>query len=113
PRSARRARRSSRRAASALRPARAGTPRRRSCRLGEHRARDPVDLRARELAERDPLGRRGPVPRDDRLELLPVGLGVGPDAVLAALELRIRQREAELPDLGDIPLEELLARLLV
>ena len=47
------------------------------------------------------------------MQPVPVGLGVLPDAVVAAAELRVGERQAELPDLRHVALEELLARLLV
>src|SRR5215210_2119790 len=66
-------------------------------RLREHDLRDPVHLRPREPPEREPLLRRRPVPRDDREQLVPVGLRVLPDAVVAPPQLGIREREPELP----------------
>src|SRR6266699_2703167 len=50
---------------------------------------------------------------DDALELVPVGLAVLPHAVTRLPQLRIGNAEPELPDLRDVPVEELLARFLV
>jgi hypothetical protein len=50
---------------------------------------------------------------DDRRQLVPVGLRVLPRAVVGAPELRVGERQAELPHLRHVALEELLARLLV
>src|SRR5215210_885403 len=82
-------------------------------RLREHDLRDPVHLRPREPPECEPLLRRRPVPRHDREQLVPIGLRVLPDAVVAPPQLGIRDLEPELADLRDVPLEELLPRLLV
>src|SRR5947209_8773018 len=65
------------------------------------------------LAEGEPFLRLRAVTGDDMLELVPVGLGVLPDAVVALAELRVVQLEAELEDLRHVAVEELLARILI
>src|SRR5438270_4483962 len=65
------------------------------------------------FAEREPFLRLRAVTGDDVLELVPIGLGVLPHAVVALAELRVVQLEAELEDLRHVAVEELLARLLV
>src|SRR5207249_4052234 len=64
-------------------------------------------------AELEPLLRLRAVAGDDVLQLVPVGLGVLPDPVARLSQLRIRNRESELPDLRHVAVEELLPRLLV
>src|SRR6266536_1068715 len=50
---------------------------------------------------------------DDALELVPIGFGVLPYAVVRLAQLRVGNGETELPDLRHIAVEELLARFLV
>src|SRR5205807_6454599 len=61
----------------------------------------------------EPVGRLRAVARDDMAQLLPVGLGVLPDSLVALAQLRVRDGQAQLPDLGHVAVEELLPRLLV
>src|SRR4029453_1268134 len=90
----------------------AGRPRR-SRGFGEHDLTHPRLLLEEASTEREPLGRLRAVSGDDALELVPVRLGVLPHAVVVLAELRVRNRQPELPDLWDVPVEELLARVLV
>src|SRR5207244_1165789 len=85
----------------------------RSRSLGQHDVAYPRALLPPKTPELEPL--RGPraVSRDDVPELVPVGLGVLPDAVVALAQLCVGHRQPELPDLRDVPVEELLPRLLV
>ena len=53
------------------------------------------------------------MPRDDVLQLVPVRLRELPGAVVVLAQLRIGHRQAELPDLRHVAVEELLARLAV
>src|SRR5439155_19456520 len=85
-------------------------PRRSSC---EHRVAYPPLLLEEAAAEREPLLCPRPVSRHDVLELVPVGLAELPLAVVALAQLRIRHRQPELPDLGNVAVEELLPRLAV
>src|SRR6185503_10173331 len=75
---------------------------------------DPGRVLTRLAPQIEPvLGLRA-VPGDDRLELVPVGLGVVPAAGLLVLaQLGVGHRQAELPDLRHVAVEELLARLVV
>src|SRR5205814_5261 len=104
--------RPTRRAGRAGPPARGGRPRR-SCRRTEERFPHPGRARERITPEGQPLLRARPVSRDDASELVPVRLPVLPHAVVALAQLRVGHLEAELPDLRDVAVEELLARLLV
>src|SRR5439155_14767520 len=99
---------------------RAGTPgpsalaeRPRRSRCQEYGA-DPGRVLTRLAAQVEPVGRLRPVPGDDVHQLVPVGLGVVPAAGLLVLaQLWIRHRQAELPDLRHVAVEELLPRLVV
>src|SRR5436309_15621039 len=73
----------------------------------------PAPLLEEAAPQLEALGRAGAAAGHDRLQLVPVGLRVLPDAVLPSLQLRVGHGEAELPDLRHVALEELLARLLV
>src|SRR6476646_9434212 len=79
----------------------------------EQRVADPLLLVEEAAAKLEPLLRARPVPGDDRLQLGPVGLAVLPDAVVRTAQVRVGHRQAELPDLRHVSLEELLPRLLV
>src|SRR3954452_4046464 len=79
----------------------------------EHGVANPLLLVEEAAREVEPLLRTRTVAGDHRLELRPVGLAVGPHAVVGAPQVRVRHRQAELPDLRHVPLEELLACLLV
>src|SRR5262249_11342717 len=113
----RRARRSSRRARRRRRASPCGRPPKSddspggSC--GEDGFAHPLLLVEEATAKRESLLGLRAVASDDVLELGPVGLGVLPDAVVAPAQLRVGNGEAELADLRAVPLEELLARLLV
>src|SRR5436190_23622775 len=61
---------------------------RRSRCVGEHRVSHPGGLLAGGPAKAQAPFGLGPVPGDHPLELVPVGLGVSPDAVLPLRELR-------------------------
>src|SRR5829696_2925156 len=91
----------------------AGRPRKPSRRFGEDGAADPLGLRARGLAQLQPLLRHRAVTGDDVFELVPVRLGELPDAVVVLAQLRVRNGQPQLPDLRDVAVEELLARLAV
>src|SRR5262249_8083322 len=112
PRSPHLARRPSPRARTAGRAAPDGRPPRPAHSYGETRVPHPLLLLEEAAAEREPLLGLRAVAGDDVLELVPVGLGVFPDAVVAAAQLRVRHRESELPDLRYVPVEEPLPRLL-
>ncbi len=80
----------------------------------EHGVAHPLLLLEEAAPEREPLGSCvGPWPVTTLLQLVPVGLGVLPDAVVALSQLRVGDVEAELADLRHVAVEELLARLLV
>src|SRR5919204_5502562 len=89
-----------------------GRPRR-SRGFGQSDRAHPLLLLEEPPAELEPLLRLRAVAGDDVLELVPVGLGVLPHAVVVLAQRRVGHREAELPDLRDVAVEELLARLLV
>src|SRR5262249_36959967 len=107
--------------ASGRRPSPAGRPPRargrpRSCRgtrAGEDRVPDPLRVGPAVAPELEPLLGLRAVVRDDRPELLPVGLRVTPVAGrLVETEVRVRQRQAELADPWHVDAEELLPQLL-
>src|SRR5262249_37954947 len=81
--------------------------------FGEDRLPHPGRLVARDPAKLEPLGRPRPVTGHAGAQLLPVRLGVLPAPLVAPTQLWIGNGQAELPDLRDVPLEELLPRLLV
>src|SRR5581483_12471985 len=85
----------------------------RSRRFGEDRVTHPGGLVPREAPELEALGGLRPVPGHPRPQLVPVGLRVLPDAVVALALRGIRHRQPELPDLRHVPVEKLLPRLLV
>src|SRR5205085_313388 len=104
--------RASRRAETPAPSAPAGTPRR-SRGLREHDRPNPRLLLEEPSAELESLLALRAMAGDDVAQLVPVGLRVLPDAVVPPAELRIGKLEPELEDLRDVPLEELLARVLV
>src|SRR6478735_10774366 len=79
----------------------------------KQRVADPLLLLEVPPTELEPVLRARPVPGYDRLELGPIGLGVLPHALVVSAQVRVRHRQAELPDLRHVPLEELLPSLLV
>src|SRR5215203_4734230 len=84
-----------------------------SRRLCEHRAPDPLGLVARRAPKTEPLFGLRAVSGHDVLELVPVGLRELPDAVVVLPQVRVRNRQPELPDLWYVSVQELLARLVV
>src|SRR5439155_3171691 len=110
PRTLRRARRPTRHARTAA-PCGLGERSPRSCR--ENGVAYPLLLLDEAAAEHEPLRGARPVTGDDALQLVPVRLGVFPHAVCVLVQLRVRDRQPELEDLRHVPVEELLARLLV
>src|SRR5207253_6360377 len=74
-----------------------------SRRLRENDAPDPRRVLARTAAQVEPILRLRTVAGDDPLQLVPVGLGVLPDTVVVLAQLRVRNREAQLPDLRHVP----------
>src|SRR5205814_6880690 len=89
-----------------------GRPRR-SSRLGEDGSPHPGILLARPPPQLEPLRRLRAVAGDDMLQLVPVGLGVLPDPIVALAQLGVGDGQAELPDLRHVAVEELLPSLLV
>src|SRR3954469_14541147 len=81
--------------------------------VGEHCATNPLVLVAGRAPQPEPLLRLRPVPGDDVLQLVPVGLRELPDAVLDLAQVWVRNGQPELPDLRDVAVQELLPRLAV
>src|SRR4029453_18540781 len=86
---------------------------RRSRCLREPALAHPRGVFPRAATEVEPVLRSRAVAGDDTAELVPVRLSVLPHALVVLAQLRIRNREPELPDLRDVAVEELLPRLFV
>src|SRR5438876_7982874 len=90
-----------------------GGCRRSSGRGAQNRVADPLCRLTVVSAERKALLGFRAVVRDDRPELIPIGLAVGPDARRVIKdEIGIRNRQPELPDPRHVDRQELLAELL-
>src|SRR5207244_6421838 len=90
-----------------------GGCRRRSSRGAQNRVADPLRCLTVVSAERKALLGFRAVVRDDRPELIPIGLAVGPDARRVIKdEIGIRNPQPELPDPRPVDRQELLAKLL-
>src|SRR3954469_17169954 len=84
----------------------------RPCRQPEDGLAHPRRVLAVEPSELEPVLRPRAVARDDRSKLVPVRLGVRPDlGCLIQAQLRVRNRQAELPQAWDVDRQELLAQL--
>src|SRR6266511_2467704 len=81
--------------------------------FGQHDRAHPRLLLEHPPTQFESLLRLRTVPRDDAFQLVPVRLAVLPHPVVVLAQLRIRNRQAELPDLRHVAVEELLPRLLV